>query len=113
MESSKIRRKVRWYRRGWFGDPLRHSLAAKGIKTGRRKKVNREELKRRYLGGYESLSDLILADLRMARRPLTAKQISERTRISWITVKTELSKLQEERKISVKREGSRSYWEII
>ena len=110
MKSRKTRRTGLLYRRGWFGDQLRHSLAARGIKTGRKKKMTKEELKKR-VGGYESISAMILADLHRARRPLTTKQISDRTGISWITVKTELGRLQEERKISVKREGSRLYWE--
>lgn len=99
------------YRRGWFGDQLRHSLAARGVKVGRKRKLTKDEIEK-YMGGHNSFSDAILADLYKARRPLTMKQISERTGISWITVKTEISKLHEERKISPKRKGSRVYWEI-
>jgi len=112
MKSRKTRRVGSLYKRGWFGDQWRHSLAARGIKTGRKKKfqMTQEELKKR-VGGYASISAMILADLHRARRPLTTKQISDRIGISWITVKAELAKLQEERKISVKRERSRLYWE--
>lgn len=52
----------------------------------------------------------ILATLYVARRPLTTKEIAEKSGIAWETARDNLSILYKRGYIYGKREGNRIYW---
>lgn len=88
-------------RGGWYGDPLRHSLAARGQKTSANAKIQ-----------IKSLDEIIIDELTIARRPLSTKQISKGTGLAWVTVKKCIKELEKENKIKKTESKSRAYWHI-
>ena len=96
----KVRGHIRRTRKkGWRGDSLRHSFAARGIEKPQNMTFN-------------SLEEIILADLQKAQRPMTAREISQRTNIAWDTVMKYLKELEMSKKVrSVKISETRVCWE--
>lgn len=87
------------FKRGWFGEPYKHSLASRGIKLEGQK-----------IG---SLEDIIEQDLNKARRPLSIQQISKRTRIAWATVNKHTKVLEKKGIIKIEKCGNRICCESI
>jgi len=54
----------------------------------------------------------IIRLLKIARRPLTTTQVTEKLGISWETAKKYLEVLHDKRYISKNTEGNRIYWKI-
>ena len=84
--------------KGWRGDPLGHSFAARGIVKPKNYP-------------YASLEEIILADLEKAQRPLTAREISKRTNIAWDSVMKYLYQLENKGKIRSLKSNTRTLWE--
>ena len=62
---------------------------------------------------YNPYEDRILKTLLVAYRPLTARQISQFSRISYNTTRSYLNKLSKTNKIITLKKGSRTYWGIL
>ena len=60
----------------------------------------------------DSRERLILKALRKARRPLSTRKISIRTRMDWETAKNRLKKLKSTGKVHTKKVGSKRLWSI-
>ena len=58
----------------------------------------------------ERIQKTIMEDLLKARRPLTIKQLSDRTKLSWITIKKHLRELEKSNIVKRKSRNSRIYW---
>ena len=85
-------------KRGWFGNPYKHSLAARGERVKGKKII--------------SIENIILSDMEKARRPLSIQQISRRTKLSWPTVNKHMTFLEKKKKTICVKKGNRRICEI-